>query len=64
VTVYKLVTEGTVDARILELGRQKSEVNRALLDDDGEGESGAGGGKSEASSMSRMLKDALKAFLS
>jgi len=60
VTIYKLVTDGTVDARILDLGKRKAEVNAALLD----GDESAPKGKRETQSMSSMLKDALKSFLS
>jgi SWI/SNF-related matrix-associated actin-dependent regulator 1 of chromatin subfamily A len=68
VGVYKLVTAGTVDARILELGERKTVVNKVLLDSDqqqagSEDGSGGGGGKG-APSMSSMLKDALRSFLS
>ncbi len=62
VTVYKLVTDGTVDAKILELGHRKSAVNSALLDDVDGAEGKDGGG--DSASMSRMLRDALKSFLS
>jgi len=57
--VFKLVTGNTVDAKILELGKEKSSVNSALLDEGAEGE----GSKGETQSMSRMLKDALRSFL-
>lgn len=57
-TVYKLVTEGTVDAKILEMGTRKTEVNSTLLD------STETDGKDEGQTMSSMLKDALKSFLS
>jgi SWI/SNF-related matrix-associated actin-dependent regulator 1 of chromatin subfamily A len=62
VTVYKLVTAGTVDANILELGKRKTEVNSALLDDGASSGQGAGSGN-ELQSMSAMLKVALKSFL-
>ena len=62
--VYKLVTRGTVDARILELGRRKTEVNAELLDDQHGGPNGGGPNGGEAPSMSSMLKDALRSFLS
>ncbi len=58
VTVYKLVTAGTVDAQILEMGKRKTEVTAALLDEQ------ATDPKAEAQSMSMMLKDALRSFLS
>jgi len=64
VQVYKLVTRGTVDARILELGRRKTEVNAELLDDQHGGPNGGGPNGGEAPSMSSMLKDALRSFLS
>ena len=61
VTVFKLVTKGTVDAKILELGKRKTEVNAALLD--GDEYAATGGARGDAQSMSSMLKDALKSFL-
>ena len=60
VTVYKLVTAGTVDARILEMGRRKNQVNSMLMGDQQQG--GAGGGE-DAISVSGMLKDALRLFI-
>ena len=64
VTVYKLVTANTVDANILDLGKRKAEVNSALLDDGASSEgTPAAGGKGEVQSMSNMLKNALKSFL-
>ncbi|MEM7383424.1 MAG: hypothetical protein AAF514_00640 [Verrucomicrobiota bacterium] len=41
--VYRLVTEGTIEERILELQERKSELARAILDGNREG--GKGGGK-------------------
>lgn len=56
--MYKLVTEGTVDARILEIGTRKTEVNATLLDSD------LAAGKDEGQTMSNLLKEALSSFLS
>jgi SNF2 family DNA or RNA helicase len=57
VTVYKLVTEGTVDARILEIGTKKTEVNSTVLDS-------SASDKEEGQTMSSLLKEALRSFLS
>ena len=61
VTVYKLVTANTVDAKILEMGKRKNEVNTMLMGDGGRASSTEL--EDENMSVSGMLKDALRLFI-
>ena len=59
VTVYRLVTEGSVDAGIVALAARKAELGAAVL---GEGPAGgeAGGGRGEREAVGRLLAEALR----
>lgn len=72
-TVYKLVTDGTVDELIYEMGERKRQLSQAVLSDERKGKgfgrspsgkngaSGAAGGndESEENAISKMLQRAL-----
>lgn len=64
-TVYKLVTEGTVDELIYEMGERKRQLSQAVLSDERQGKgvkSPAGKSaneESEENAISKMLQRAL-----
>jgi SNF2 family DNA or RNA helicase len=60
VTIYKLVTEGTVDEDIYEIGERKSQLSHALLSSNGSKKNKEKGeGEEDVHLISQILSKAL-----
>jgi len=60
VSVYKLITEESVDENIFDMGERKKRLSKAVLADGGEGDGGGSANSKDTSEINRMLQLALQ----